>query len=118
MATESDSKSAYQGYLLKLGELRSGAPQGSVLAPVPFTIIMNDLDKQVQRTHIKFAEDTKLSGIANNMEDRNKLKGDLESKMHRIVELEGVYKAIKSNPLLIARILLKAHLTDGCPAAS
>ena len=38
--------------------------------------------------------------------------------LHRILELEGVYKTIKSNPLLNAVILIKVYLADGCLAFS
>ena len=34
------------------------------------------------------------------------------------MKLEGVYKAIKSNPLLNAGFQIKADLTDSCPIFS
>ena len=37
------------------------------------------------------------------------------AKNHRIMELEGVSKAIKSNPLLKAGIQIKADWTEGGP---
>ena len=43
-----------------------------------FNIFINDLDEEVQETLIKFADDTKLGGIANTLEDRNKLQCDLD----------------------------------------
>ncbi|KAF7239078.1 Ubiquitin-like modifier-activating enzyme 6 [Varanus komodoensis] len=60
----------------------SGVPQGSVLGPVHFSIFINDLDEEVQGKIIKFADDTKLGGIANTIEDRMKIQGNLDKLEH------------------------------------
>ena len=37
----------------------------------------------------------------------------IESKYHKVIELEGAYKAMGSNPVLNAVIQVKADLTQG-----
>uniref|UniRef100_A0A2D4G273 Uncharacterized protein n=1 Tax=Micrurus corallinus TaxID=54390 RepID=A0A2D4G273_MICCO len=52
----------------------SGFSQGSILGPVLFNIFINKINEGIEEEFIKFANNTKLAGIANTPDDNLKIQ--------------------------------------------
>ena len=61
-------------------EVKSGVPQGSVLGPVLFLIMISDIDKEILHSVASvFADDTKLKHVIESMNDCRNLQSDLNT---------------------------------------
>jgi hypothetical protein len=71
-----------QGYQSRWRAVASGVPQGSVLGPVLFLLFINDLENEILNRILKFAhfaDDTKLFGVVQSMDDHQSLQHDLST---------------------------------------
>ena len=70
--TVNGAKSKHQG-------VQSGVPQGSVIGPILFLILLGDIDGEVSHASVSsFADDTRILGAISRTEDTDALQSDLD----------------------------------------
>jgi hypothetical protein len=96
-------------------EVLSGVPQGSVLGPLLFTIFINDLDLEVSDLEllIKFADDTKVSRVIRNDEDRAGLQAALDKLMKWSERWGMAFNVKKCKVMHIGRANVKSDYEMG-----
>jgi len=70
--------SCYSSASVKHCPVMSGVPQRSVLGPAVFSTFVGSMDSVIERTVSKFANNIKLSGAVNTLEERDAIQRDLD----------------------------------------
>ena len=66
------------GYRFGWTEVRSDVPQESVLGPLLFTILIDDMEEEVLCEISKFAEDMKIASLVNTFNDIRSMQRTLD----------------------------------------
>ena len=76
--TERDQKVAINGIVSNPSKVKSGVPQGSVLGPLLFLIMIGDIDTNTENVKVtSFADDTRITFPVSSKDDRQILQDDL-----------------------------------------
>jgi len=81
----------------------SGVPQVSVLGPILFLIYINDLDCGIINWILKFADDTKIFGVVNSIEEHAGMQDDLNKLLSWSKEWQMLFNVEKCKVMHFGR---------------
>ena len=88
------------GYLSQPAPVISGVPQGSVIGPLLFLILIGDIDQDIATSFISsFADDTRLSRALSGVTDASALQTDLEKVYQWAIDNNMVFNTKKFETL-------------------
>ena len=87
----------------------SGVPQRSILGPVLFLVFINDLDAGIVNWILIFADDTKVFGKVNNIDDSQKTQDDLNTLFSWSQDWQMAFNVDKCKVMHIGRKICKVN---------
>ena len=88
------------GFLSQPAPVISGVPQGSVIGPLLFLILIGDIDQDIATSFVSsFADDTRLSRAVSGVTDASALQTDLEKVYQWAIDNNMVFNAKKFEAL-------------------
>ena len=102
--TNKAQKVMVNGFLSEPAPVTSGVPQGSVLGPLLFLILIGDIDRNIAESFISsFADDTRLSRAVSGVREASSLQTDLEKIYQWSVENNMMFNGEKFEALRYGR---------------
>ena len=94
--TNRTQKVMVNGFLSEPAPVISGVPQGSVLGPLLFLILIGEIDRDIAESFISsFADDTRLSRAVSGVRDASALQTDLEKIYQWSIENNMMFNSKK-----------------------
>ena len=85
--TERYQRVIVNGFLSEPMHMKSGVPQGSVIGPLLFLVLISDIDQNLTSHTSSFADDTRILRAILNPLDCNALQSDLDSVLQWSIDL-------------------------------